>query len=314
MIRIFYVPSQRKTAQNSMNFRQIEAFVVVARLGSFAAAADFLSLTQPAISTRLSNLESRIGTQLFDRSRRAVRLTAKGYELLPHATRIIDDAQIFRRRADISQFLSNRIRVGATDSFVRTSLTPIMVRFFDAHPEISVDLTVGDSTILWSQLMNGETDVVFAVDPMIHSSIRSQPLYSDSLIWTASSKNFASDTILSLEDVTDKRFFLSRQGSGTYSLVCRALAEQMVSDKMICGIASMEAALRLTEGGFGIGVFMGKVAADPIKAGNLVKISIPSVALPTLNYHVTHRTDSLSDAGRILADCAFRVISGTDFI
>jgi len=71
-------------------------FSLLARLGSFSAAARELNITTPAISKRLSQMESRLGAQLINRTTRRVSLTAEGELYLEHARRIlveIDDME-----------------------------------------------------------------------------------------------------------------------------------------------------------------------------------------------------------------------------
>ncbi len=72
-----------------MEIKQLEAFYWIARLGSFAAAARKLHTTQPAISMRIRQLESDLGTQLFDTSRRTAQLTPKGRDLVDHAASML---------------------------------------------------------------------------------------------------------------------------------------------------------------------------------------------------------------------------------
>ena len=71
------------------DLRSLEAFVWIAHLGGFRAAAEKLHATQPAISQRIALLERELGVRLFDREPRAVTLTVKGRELLPYAEQIL---------------------------------------------------------------------------------------------------------------------------------------------------------------------------------------------------------------------------------
>lgn len=69
----------------------MEAFVGVATLGSFARAADALSVTSPALTRRLHNLEAQLGVQLLERTTRSVALTAAGASLLPRAQHLLEE-------------------------------------------------------------------------------------------------------------------------------------------------------------------------------------------------------------------------------
>ena len=72
-----------------MNIKFLEAFVWVARLQSFKAAAEKLHTTQAGISGRIATLEEQFGSRLFERERRGVSLTFNGSELLPYAERML---------------------------------------------------------------------------------------------------------------------------------------------------------------------------------------------------------------------------------
>ena len=68
-----------------MNLRQLEAYLWVARLGSFSKTAERLFTTQPAISSRIGNLEDELQVRLFERDGSRVRLTAAGRGLMRYA-------------------------------------------------------------------------------------------------------------------------------------------------------------------------------------------------------------------------------------
>ena len=66
-----------------MTFEQLRTFLWVARLGGFRKASDRLNLSQPAVSTRVSNLEDELDAKLFERGPGELVLTKKGQQLLP---------------------------------------------------------------------------------------------------------------------------------------------------------------------------------------------------------------------------------------
>ena len=286
-----------------MDFRQLEAFVMVAKFGSFAAAADNLCITQPAVSIRISTFEQRLGSKLFDRAGRSVVLTPMGNEILPHATRMITDAQAFRRFAGAPKFLANRIRIGTTDSFLRSSLQPIISRFQALYPSISLDLSVGDTTLIWSELLSGKIDVGFHTNAQPHPAIRSVSLFTTDLIWVSKPDLTQADQELTLEQIAGFQIFTTRQGSIAYSAVANLFHSAEVSGVRICGINSVEAIIRFTEAELGVAVLTRIVAEERIKLGTLQELA-PGLKLYSIQYVVSHPTECLSDAGRVLTDIA----------
>ena len=72
-----------------MNFKQLETFYWAVKLGSFAAVSERFHATQSAVSMRIQELERELGTSLFDRSQRSVRINVQGRILLPLAEQMI---------------------------------------------------------------------------------------------------------------------------------------------------------------------------------------------------------------------------------
>ena len=286
-----------------MDLRQLEAFVMVARLGSFAAAADHLCVTQPAISIRIAALEHQLGRKVFDRMGRTVALTPAGQEILSHATRMVTDAQAFRRSAGVPKFMADRIRIGTTDSFLRTSLEPVISRFQALHPTIALDLSVGDTTFVWLELLAGRVDVGFHANTQPHPSLRGIPLFVTELVWVAKPGLVQASRSLTLSEIAGFQIFTPRHGSIAYSAVADLFGRAGIARAKICGIDSVEGVIRFTEAGLGLGVVTRIVAEERVRLGRLQELS-PAPPLPPVNYVVSHRIDSLSDAGLVLTNIA----------
>lgn len=116
-------------------------FSLLARLGGFSAAARELNITTPAVSKRLSQMESRLGVQLLNRTTRRISLTAEGDVYLEHARRILTDIE------DMERLISSSIaapkgllRVNATLGFGRTHIAPLISSFAKKFPEVQVQL------------------------------------------------------------------------------------------------------------------------------------------------------------------------------
>ncbi len=116
-------------------------FSLLARCGSFSAAARELAVTTPAISKRLAQMEARLGVQLLNRTTRRVGLTPEGETYLMHARRILADID------DMEQLVSSAVaapkgllRVNATLGFGRSHIAPLISGFVKLHPEVQVQL------------------------------------------------------------------------------------------------------------------------------------------------------------------------------
>lgn len=126
----------------------MQFFVLVARLGSLAAAARALDLTPPAATKRLAALEQRLGARLLNRTTRSVSLTSEGATYLRHATRIL--AEIAEMEEEVSQSRATPrglLRVNATLGFGRTTIAPLVSTFALLYPDVEVQMEVTDKPV-----------------------------------------------------------------------------------------------------------------------------------------------------------------------
>lgn len=145
----------------SIQLRHLRCLVAVAQERHLARAAEKLSLSQPAVSKTLAELEVLAGARLVERGRRGARLTAAGEQLLTHALRVLEAlgeaAQAF---APASTARIQRLRVGALPS-VAPALLPAALAEFQRHrPDAQVQLVTDANAPLLDALRAGELDLV----------------------------------------------------------------------------------------------------------------------------------------------------------
>jgi DNA-binding transcriptional LysR family regulator len=152
-----------------LELRHLLALQVVAREGSFAAAAEVLGYTQSAISQQIAALERTVGQRLIERpgGRRRVFLTEAGQTLLRHADEIV--AQVHAAAADLralSAGRTGRLRVGTYQS-VGARILPTVVRgFADAHPEMTLEVRESsDDDELYGLLERAHLELTFGLLP-----------------------------------------------------------------------------------------------------------------------------------------------------
>jgi len=126
----------------------MQFFVLVARLGSLAAAARAMDLTPPAATKRLAALEARLGVRLLNRTTRSVSLTSEGETYLQYAARILDDIRDMEDAVGQGRSTpKGLLRVNATLGFGRTTIAPLVSRFSARYPDVEVQMEVTDKPI-----------------------------------------------------------------------------------------------------------------------------------------------------------------------
>jgi len=134
----------------------LAAFEAAARLGSFERAADELAVSQSAISHRVRSLETQLGTKLFERLDRGVRLTLAGreyVEVVRAALRALAEYPGHRRGRRARQ---RPLRVGVPPALAREVLVPALGEFQARHPQLAVEVVV---SIPFREVPAGETDL-----------------------------------------------------------------------------------------------------------------------------------------------------------
>ena len=123
------------------DWESVRIFLEVARASSFRTAAIGLHMTGHGIARRIAQLEHRIGAVLFTRHRDGVRLTPDGHHLLSCAEQMeAASLGIVRRRGMLAQPLRGEIRIACTEGLGTFWVTPRLLEFARAHPQILVDL------------------------------------------------------------------------------------------------------------------------------------------------------------------------------
>jgi DNA-binding transcriptional LysR family regulator len=147
--------------------RGLSAFLNIARLGSVGAAANAMSLTQPAVSRTLRRLEQQLGVKLFVRHSTGMELTTFGQSLLPHAAALENDLQ--RALLEIDQLKGASkgiVRVGILASLAPEHLPKVINGLLQKLPGIQLQVVEGPTHQLAFALLRGDIDfAVAAVSP-----------------------------------------------------------------------------------------------------------------------------------------------------
>ena len=126
------------------NFEYYKVFYHVGRLGSITLAAKELSISQPAVSQSIHQLESSLSCTLFQRTARGMKLTSEGALLYRYAERGYQEFDLGEKR--LKQLLhldAGEVRIGASDMTLRFFLLPYLEKFHELHPGIKVTVTNG---------------------------------------------------------------------------------------------------------------------------------------------------------------------------
>ncbi len=165
-----------------MNLQRIQYFVAVAEELHFTRAARRLYVDQGSLSAAIRRLEHELGLPLFDRSSRKVELTEDGQALLPHAYRLLADADAFRsavRRRRTRD--SGSLRVGLLlGPIAAADLTPLILdAFHAARPGVDLRVRLVELHEQHTALAEGHLDVMIARPPLCRADVTLHDLFTE---------------------------------------------------------------------------------------------------------------------------------------
>jgi DNA-binding transcriptional LysR family regulator len=167
-----------------MDWDKLRVFHAVAEAGSLTHAGETLHLSQSAVSRQIRGLEESLGATLFHRHARGLILTEQG-ELLLDATREMHHRLVAAgaRIRDSKDEVFGELRVTTTVGFGTMWLTPRLSRFFDAYPDLSVDLLMTENVL---DLPMREADVAIRMREPQQAELIRRPLFDVSMRFYAS--------------------------------------------------------------------------------------------------------------------------------
>lgn len=145
--------------QNVSNLEYFKVFLYVARAGSVTEAARELSISQPAVSQAIKQLERQLGVNLVQRAPRGIKLTREGQELYPYVEKSYE--QLTMGVDKLKQMLNleaGEIRIGASDMTLQFYLLPFLEQFHEEYPLIKVNVTNAPTPETLRYLEEGRID------------------------------------------------------------------------------------------------------------------------------------------------------------
>jgi LysR family hydrogen peroxide-inducible transcriptional activator len=160
--------------------QQLRYAVAVADARHFGRAAQACFVSQPALSAQIRELESKLGAQLFERSRSGVLVTAAGAEVIERARRILHDVDdLCDAAAGTGEGLAGPLRLGAIPTIAPYVLPHVVRRVAEAHPGLALYLREDRTDPLVAQLLAGQLDVLLLALPLHRPAVDELPLYDE---------------------------------------------------------------------------------------------------------------------------------------
>ncbi len=146
-----------------VNLELYRVFYTVAKCGSLTKAAEELFISQPAVSQAIKQLESQLGTTLFNRTHKGMELSAQGGKLIfkqvEDALRLLEDAE--NRLNELQTTATGTIKIAATDGIFSNILADKIISYNSKYPGVKIELITGTTPETLSQLKENKCDIAF---------------------------------------------------------------------------------------------------------------------------------------------------------
>lgn len=275
-----------------MEFKQLESFTAVVRLGSFTKAAEALYLSQPTISTHIRALEEELNTRLIRRTTKSIEVTAEGRKVYEYAVNILQLRD--RMTRECAGNAKRIIHLGASTIPSAYVLPEILPAFGKRHEGTFFVIHQSDS----QGVVNGLTDGLFDVG-LIGMACQQEELVcrdfcEDRMVLiTPVSDRFLqmqAQAVTPVEILLSEPVILREKGSGSKKNVDKFLEKAGISEDQLrvsARINDPEAIKNLVAGGLGVSVVSARAARNFLREKRLLAFDLPDWADVRKLYVVT---------------------------
>ena len=280
-------------------------FYYVAKTGSFTAAAEKLSISQPAVSQAVKQLERELDGSFFLRTQKGVRLTPEGEMLYSYIAAgyesILKGEELLRRRLDLE---NGEIRIGASDMTLKYYLLPYLEEFHDKYPGIKVSVTNAPTPETLEYLYNGKIDFGIVSEPFTaKASVKTKQVKEIRDIFVAGSRfSHLSGKELEYRDLEELPIICLEGLTSTRTYVDQILKNNGVVLKPEFELATSDMIVQFSLRNLGIGSVVNDFAKEYIKNGELFELALKRQLPPRHYCIVTSSKNPVSIAAGKLLD------------
>lgn len=287
----------------NVNLEYYKIFYYVTKYGSFTGAAEELCISQPAISQGIKNLEKSLGSNLFIRTQKGVKLTPEGEVLYTYVARGYESILLgetkFKKMLDLD---SGEIRIGASDMTLQFYLLSFLERFHEQYPKIKVTVTNAPTPETIKYLSEDKIDFGIVSDPFLSKpEIHVTKVMKISDVFVAGNQFVElKDKVLDLKDIERLPIICLEKNTSTRAYMDNYLVKNGVVLEPEFELANSEMIIQFTLRNLGIGSVLRNFAEKYIENGELFQLTF-NKKIPERNFCIIQsEKNPISNAARML--------------
>lgn len=289
-----------------LTFKQIRGFTAVVETGTVSAAARELHLTTPAVSLQLKDLEQAVGLPLLERNAKGLTPTEAGRALIKLTQQINNDMVDFAETiSEMRGFDHGVISVGVV-STARYFAPNVLSDFIKQHPEVNLQLQVGNRESTLAKLENMEIDIAITGFPPDHFDVVKEYIGRHPQIIIASPDHpLAGEKDIKLTALEQETFLLREKGSGTRGVADQLFKRNKNLPKTGIEFGSNETIKQAVMAGMGIAVISAHTVGAELQEQRLVALDVRGLPINRKWFIVKHGNRRFLPS----ADAAWKFIS-----
>mgnify|MGYP003204885918 FL=1 len=262
----------------NIDFELYRIFYVVANHCNITKASEELSISQPAISKSIKNLEEQLGGQLFVRTKRGVVLTEEGkefYNYIKQAIEYINNAE--NKFTDLINLETGCIKIGISTTLTKEFLLPYLEEFHSLYPKIDIQIITNLTSDLMPKLRNGLIDIVILnLNDKNYGNdidiIKCRKI-NDCFVVNNKYKDLTLKEV-SIKELNNYPLILQAKGSNTREFLDNIARENGVVLKPNIELASYSLVVEFSKIGLGIGYATKEYIKEAIKNKELYELEL----------------------------------------
>jgi DNA-binding transcriptional LysR family regulator len=259
-----------------LDSRQLRAFSVLARTGSFTLAARELHRTQSAISHAIKALEQDVGCRLLDRIGKKTTLTQAGEQLLVRAQKILQEMALARAELkDLGRWGTGRLRLGATTAACQYLLPPVFREFKESFPGCTISIEPGDTPKAIKMLHDRQIEIALVLEPHGEPYLAFRHLFTDQLQFILSPLHpWAQAGAVDEAQIPRQRYILYEKTSYTVQMIQDYFRKKNQELFTFIELGSMEAIKELVKLNLGVGILAPWIVQKELGEKSLVALPL----------------------------------------
>ena len=272
---------------------KLDTLLLVAEKRNFTRAAQALSLTQPAVSHHISQLEQELGVRLFLRGNGDLMLTPEGETVLRYVRRMKALEKKMAEELQEAGRRLTRLRIGITRTAESSIVAEVLARYTNENPGISITIVTDNINNLYDMLENFELDLAVVEGRSTRPELSALMLDTDYLVCVlANTHPLSHSSMITLDEIRQEKLILRLPNSETrvrFESALAAIGESIADFQVILEVDNVATIKDLIRKNLGISILARSACMDELRKGKLTALPIENLSMTRETNLVYHR-------------------------